>query len=173
MKRAKAFVVAAGVISLIFMVPLPGMSAVAVQGDTAFDTSVRNEMSNSLATGKGVCPVVSEMIRAGRDTLETVKNAILLGHPACVVVKCAIEGGGKLEDVITGAFRAGAASDVIVTCLVEAGVDSNLLAGVIERLGLPGLGYTPLSAGPAYTPTFAPAIGGGGGGQSSVSPFKP
>lgn len=172
MKRTGLFI-AAAVILFVFAQPLPGICSVAVGGDIAFDPAIRNEMSNAFASGKGVCPVVSDMIRAGKDTLETVKNAVLLGHPACVVVKCAIDAGGKLEDVITGAFRAGAASDVIVTCLVDAGVDSNVLAGVIERLGLPGLGYTPVSAGPSYVPAFAPTIGGGGGGEKSVSPFKP
>jgi hypothetical protein len=115
--------------------------------------------------------VVREIIRTGNDTAETVNNSILMGYPACVVVRCAIEAGGKLEDVITAAYKAGATSDIIVTCLVEAGVDTDVLARTIERLGLPGLGYTPVATLPGYSPTFSQPIGGGGGG--TVSPVRP
>ena len=172
MKRKRAFAVLLFSVVLLGVL-LPASAPCQVRNNGAFDKSIRDSISDALSRGKGVCTVVADMIRSGKDTTETVNSAIMLGHPACVVVRCAIEAGGRFEDVITGAFRAGATSDVIVTCCIEGGADPEALARAIERLGLPGLGYTPPPTTPAYTPTFAPAIGGGGGGRGTVSPFKP
>lgn len=152
---------------------LPVSAPCQVKNDNPSDNAIRDRISEALSGGKDVCTVVSEMIRSGRNTTEIVNSTIVMGHPACEVVRCAIEVGGQLEDVIVGAFRAGATSDVIVTCCIEGGAEAEALARAIERLGLPGLGYTPPPAVPAYTPTFAPAIGGGGGGRGTVSPFRP
>ncbi len=132
---------------------------------------VKEIINESLSQGKGICTVVGDMIRAGNDTGETVESAILAGHSACTVVRCAVEAGGKLDDVVAGAFRAGASSDVIVTCCVDGGAESADLARIIERLGLPGLGYTPPAQNQVYVPTYVSTIGGGGG--VSASPFRP
>ncbi len=132
---------------------------------------VKDIIAESLSRGKGICAVVGDMIRAGNNAGEVVDNAILMGNPACLVVKCAVEAGGKVEDVVSAAFRVGTSSDVIVTCCMDAGVESAALAGIIERLCLPGLGYTPPVSGQAYVPTFVSTLGGGGG--VSVSPFRP
>ncbi len=165
----KSPVVLAGLLILVLLLLSP--SVYGSQSESPLDTPVRDLIIAGLNQGKSVCAVVQELIRAGRDCSEIVNNSIVMGHPACVVVRCAIEAGGKLEDVITAAYRAGATADIIVTCLVEAGVDTDVLASTIERLGLPGLGYTPPPAGAGYSPTFAPTIGGGGGGI--VSPIRP
>ncbi len=159
------------VVVLISLLPASAPCQVGNKG--ALDNSVRDSIADALSGGKGICSVVSDMIRSGGNTSDIVNNAIAMGHPACVVVRCAIQAGGKLEDVITAAYRAGATSPVIVTCLIEAGVDTDVLARTIERLGLPGLGYTPPPVTPGYTPTFAPVIGGGGGGTGTVSPVQP
>ncbi len=143
------------------------------QNGNPFDASIREQIAAGLNKGQGICAVVGNMIRSGKDCSDTVNNAIVMGHPACVVVRCAIEAGGKLEDVVSAAYKAGATSDIIVSCLVDEGVDTDMLARTIERLGLPGLGYTPPPVTPGYTPTFAPDIGGGGGGRGTVSPAKP
>ena len=172
MKRTR--VLAALLFSVVLLIMLfPSFALCQVRNNGAFDKSIRDSISDALSRGKGVCAVVTDMIRSGKDTSDTVNNAILMGHPACVVVRCAVEAGGRLDEVITGAFRAGATSDIIATCAIEGGADPEALARAIERLGLPGLGYTPPPTTPAYTPTFAPAIGGGGGGRGTVSPFKP
>lgn len=169
-KRSLAVLLSLAVLILALLAPAP----CGAQSGSPFDTSVRNSITDGLARGKSICVVVGDMIRGGKDCSETVNNAIVMGHPACVVVRCAIEAGGKLDDVITAAYRAGATPDIIVTCLLEAGVDTDALARTIERLGLPGLGYTPPPVAPAYTPTFAPTIGGGGGGGTgTVSPIRP
>jgi hypothetical protein len=152
---------------------LPVSASSQVKNENPSDNTIRDSIAEALSGGKDVCAVVSELIRSGKNTTEIVNNTIVMGHPACEVVRCAIEVGGVLEDVIVGAFRAGATSDVIVTCCIEGGAEAEALARAIERLGLPGLGYTPPPAAPAYTPTFAPAIGGGGGGRGTVSPFRP
>ncbi|HWR58202.1 MAG TPA: hypothetical protein VN328_04865, partial [Thermodesulfovibrionales bacterium] len=130
---------------------------------------VRDIMAESLSRGKTICAVVGDMIRAGENTGEVVENAILLGHPACVVVRCAVEAGGQLEDIVTAAFRVGANSDVIVTCSIDGGAQSAALAGIIERLCLPGLGYTPPVSGRPYVPTFVSTLGG----AATASPFRP
>ncbi len=172
MRTRRASAVLCGGFLLLGML-LPASAPCQVRNNGASDTSIRQSISDELSRGKDVCAVVTDMIRSGKNTLEIVNNAIAMGHPACVVVRCAIEAGGTLEDVITGAFRSGATSDIIVTCAVEGGADPDALARAIERLGLPGLGYTPPPATTAYTPTFAPTIGGGGGGTGVVSPFRP
>jgi len=171
MRSKRSFAVLPGLISLVLVL----LYAVpcGAQNGTPFDSSIRDLITAGLSKGQSICTVVGDMIRTGKDCSETVNNAIVLGHPACVVVRCAIEAGGKLEDVITAAYRAGATSDIIVSCLVDAGVDTDVLARTIERLGLPGLGYTPPPVATGYTPSFAPAIGGGGGGGGTVSPIRP
>jgi len=152
--------------SFVLLIPMP---CNALEG-SSLDTSVHDLIVEGLAKGQDICRVVGDLIREGKECSETVNNSISMGYPACVVVRCAIEAGGKLEDVISAAYRAGTTADIIVTCLVEAGIDTDTLASTIERLGLPGLGYTPPSATTPYTPTFAPTIGGGGG---IVSPIRP
>ncbi len=165
-KRSPAIAAGFFVIALLLL-----SHPVHAQNEQPLETPVRDFILAGLNQGKSICTVVQELIRTGKDCSEIVNNSIVMGHPACVVVRCAIEAGGKLEDVITAAFRAGATADIIVTCLVEAGVDTDVLARTIERLGLPGLGYTPPPVTAGYSPAFAPAIGGGGGG--TVSPIKP
>ena len=172
MKRRKASVIC--FISLAYLIVLfPAVAPCQAGSNAAVDTSVRDGISEALSQGKGVCAVVGDMIRSGKNTSDTVLAAITMGHPACVVVRCAVEAGGRLDDVITGAFRAGATSDIIVTCAIDGGANPDAVARAIERVGAPGLGYTPPPTGPVYTPTFAPAIGGGGGGRGTVSPFRP
>lgn len=171
MSRKKGFAV---ILSAVFFISfLPSVALCGSTNSASFDKPIRDMIADSLSKGKGICTVVGDMIKTGKDTSETVRNAILMGHPACVVVRCAVETGAKLEEVIIAAFRAGATSDIIVTCAVDGGADHGALARAIERLGLPGLGYTPPPIIPAYTPTFAPTIGGGGGGRGTVSPFSP
>jgi hypothetical protein len=160
--------------SLIFVIlVIPYTASSEAPGTAPNDKSVHDLIVRSLSKGKGICTVVGDMIKGGTDCSRTVYNAIAMGHPACVVVRCAVEAGGRLEEVITAAYRSGATSDIIVTCLIEGGADPDAVARTIERLGLPGLGYTPPPAAPVYSPTFAPSIGGGGGGTGIVSPKKP
>ena len=158
---------------IFFVLVMPYPAPCEVRSQAPVDKFVRDLIVEGLAKGKGICTVVGDMIKGGKDCSQTVNNAIVMGHPACVVVRCAIEAGGRLEDVITAAYRAGATSDIIVTCLIEGGADPDVVARIIERLGLPGLGYTPPPVAPVYSPTFAPAIGGGGGGTGTVSPKRP
>ncbi len=157
------------VLSLVF--PSAVFSENKANSSTTQGVYVRDIIAQSLSKGKGICTVVGDLIRAGNNVSDVVENAILLGYPSCVVVKCAVEVGGKLEDVVSAAFRVGASSDVIVTCCVEGGADSTVLARIIERLCLPGLGYTPPPADQVYVPTFVSTLGGGGG--VSTSPFRP
>lgn len=132
-----------------------------------------NRIGEQIKKGRSICSIVEQFIRTEANASEVVECAIKAGHPACVVVRCAIEAGGKLEDVIVAAFRAGASSDVIVSCAIEGGAEPDALAAAVDRLALPGLGYTPPPAPVAFVPAFAPSIGGGGGGRRSVSPFLP
>lgn len=163
--------------SLTFLLVLPSIAFSDVTTKPAATTrTVREIMAESLARGKTICIVVGDMIRAANKagqniTGEVVENAILLGHPACVVVKCAVEAEGKLEDIVAAAFRVGASSDVIVTCCVDGGAEYAALARVIERLCLPGLGYTLPASSQVYVPALVSTLGGGGG--ASVSPFRP
>lgn len=141
----------------------------------AFSTndSINSFIQDQIKRGKSICSAIGELIRSGANVSEVVESSIKAGHQACVVVRCGIEAGGKLEDVIAGAFRAGASSDVIVSCAIEGGAEPDAIAAAVDRLALPGLGYTPPPAPVAFVPAFAPSIGGGGGGRRSVSPFLP
>lgn len=132
-------------------------------------TSIQEQIQK----GKSICSVIGELIRSGYNVTDIVEESIKAGHSACIVVRCAIEAGGRLEDVIVAAFRAGASSDVIVSCAIEGGAEPDAISATIDRLALPGLGYTPPPAPVAFVPAFAPSIGGGGGGRRSVSPFQP
>ena len=157
------------VICLVF--PSSAFSESKANSSATQGVYVSDIITQSLSQGKSICTAVGDLIKAGNNVEDVVQNAILLGYPSCVVVKCAVEAGGKLEDVVSAAFRVGASSDVIVTCCVEGGADSTVLARIIERLCLPGLGYTPPPADQVYVPTFVSTLGGGGG--VSTSPFRP
>ncbi len=160
------------IFAVFFFILAPTVAFCTTGSDSVISgKAVKEIMTESLNRGKSICAVVGDMIKAGANTGDVVENAILLGHPACVVVKCAVEAGGKLEEVVAAAFRVGASSDVIVTCCVDGGAESAALAGIIERLCLPGLGYTPPAADRVNVPTFVSTLGGGGG--ASVSPFIP
>jgi hypothetical protein len=145
------------------------IDAFAISSNDSVNTMIREQINK----GRSICAAIGELIRSGTNVSDVVEGSIRAGHPACIVVRCAIEAGGRLEDVITAAFRAGASSDVIVSCAIEGGADPNAISMAIERLALPGLGYTPPPAPVAFVPAFAPSIGGGGGGRRSVSPFIP
>jgi hypothetical protein len=171
MGRKQALFVVLSFLCVSIFIPVAASSAVTTNSAVAPAATVRDIIAQSLSQGKTICDVVEETIKAGNNVLEVVENAILMGYPACIVVKCAVEAGGKLEDVVTAAFRVGASSDVIVTCCMEGGADSVILARIIERLCLPGLGYTPPPADQVYVPTFVSTLGGGGG--TVTSPFRP
>ena len=171
MHRKRTLIVMFFLLFVFLVVPAVAFSEIKANSATTPGVSVRDIIAQSLSQGKSICTVVGDMIKAGNNVADVVENAILLGYPACVVVKCAVEAGGKLEDVVSAAFRVGANSDVIVTCCIEGGADSMILARIIERLCLPGLGYTPPPADQVYVPTFVSTLGGGGG--VSTSPFRP
>lgn len=149
------------------------LSGIRVTFAASPDDSINILIQEQIKKGRSICVAVNELIRSGTSVSDVVEGAIRTGHPACVVVRCAIEAGGKLEDVIVAAFRAGSSSDVIVSCAIEGGAEPDAIAAAVDRLALPGLGYTPPPAPVAFVPAFAPSIGGGGGGRRSVSPFLP
>lgn len=146
-----------------------------VKSTFAFSTndSINSFIQDHIKRGSSICSAVGELVRSGANVSEVVESSIKAGHQACIVVRCCIEAGGKLEDIIVAAFRAGASSDIIVSCAIEGGAEPDAIAAAVDRLALPGLGYTPPPAPIAFVPAFAPSIGGGGGGRRSVSPFLP
>lgn len=157
---------------LIFSLILLFISGTGVEA-VSQDDSIKAFIQEHIQKGRSICSAVGELVRSGTNVSDVVEESIRAGHSACIVVRCAIEAGGRLEDVIVAAFRAGASSDVIVSCAIEGGAEPDAIASAIDRLALPGLGYTPPPAPVAFVPAFAPAIGGGGGGRRSVSPFSP
>jgi hypothetical protein len=162
MRMTKVLITA--LIAGILISLIPSVAISQVKDIPPPDTSIRYTLAEALTKGKGVCAVVGDLIKDGMSSAQVVENAILMGHPACVVVRCAIDAGGKLEDVITAAFRTGATSDVILTCCMLAGIPVEALTRILECRGYPCLWDNVVSGVPA-------TIGGGGG--SSVSPFRP
>ena len=163
MRMRKVLITVCIVAILISLIPSPAISQ--VKDIPPPDTSIRYTLAKELSTGKGVCAVVVDLIKAGMSSAQVVENAILLGHSPCVVVRCAIDAGGELEDVITAAFRADANSEVILTCCILAGIPIDALARILECRGYPCLWDNVITA-------RAATVGGGGGGIP-VSPFRP
>ena len=152
-------------IAVILVGLIPSRAISEVKDIPPPDSTIRYTLAKELSTGKGVCEVVVDLIKAGMGSGPVVENAILLGHSPCVVVRCAIDAGGELEDVITAAFRADANSEVILTCCILAGIPVDALARIMECRGYPCLWENVVTA-------RAAAVGGGGGGIP-VSPFRP
>jgi len=152
-------------VTAILMGLIPSAALSEVKDIPPPDTSIRYILAKELSTGKGVCPVVVDLIKAGMSSAQVVENAILMGHAPCVVVRCAIDAGGELEDVITAAFRADANSEVILTCCIMAGIPIDALARILQCRGYPCLWDNVITA-------RAATVGGGGGGIP-VSPFRP
>ena len=163
MRMRKVLITGCIVAILISLIPSPAISQ--VKDIPPPDTSIRYTLAKELSTGKGVCAVVGDLIKAGMSSAQVVENAILMGHAPCVVVRCAIDAGGELEDVITAAFRADANSEVILTCCILAGIQIDALARILECRGYPCLWDNVITA-------RAATVGGGGGGIP-VSPFRP
>jgi hypothetical protein len=163
MRMRKVLITGCIVAILISLISSPAISQ--VKDIPPPDTSIRYTLAKELSTGKGVCAVVGDLIRAGMSSAQVVENAILMGHAPCVVVRCAIDAGGELEDVITAAFRADANSEVILTCCILAGIPVDALARILECRGSPCFWDNVVTA-------RAATVGGGGGGIP-VSPFRP
>jgi len=132
---------------------------------------VQDYLNEAFIQKKDICEVVKGALKDKYECRDVVKASIQEGHAACLVVRCAIEGGGPLEGIVKGALEAGATSDVISRCAIDAGADLRELAGIMQREGLPGLGYTPPPVGGPTPIAVGPPGGGSGGGVLSPSSF--
>ncbi|RMG02508.1 MAG: hypothetical protein D6726_07400, partial [Nitrospirae bacterium] len=134
--------------------------------------TVQDYIKQGYREKKDICTVVKNALKEQYDCKDVVQVSIQEGHTACLVVRCAIEGNGPLEAIIKGALQAGATSDVISRCAIDAGAEPREVAGILEREGQPGLGYTPPpGAGPAPITAGPPGGGGTGGGLLSPASF--
>lgn len=147
------------------------ITAVLLAAGPVFSATVREELADKLKISRDICPAIKSSISSGTNTKEVVKTAIQMGQPACYVIKCALDAGGGLDQVVLGAIEAGATGEVTARCATDAGAQPEDVARVLEREGLPGLGYTPPPTGPSPITVTYPG-GDRPGGFMSPSSFR-
>lgn len=155
----------------VAVIALVSIAVFAFSMSPLYALTTRDVLSEKYASMKDICPVVKSSLAEGMNTRDVVKTSIQMGHAPCTVVKCSLDAGGGLEQTILGAIDGGATSDVVSRCAIDAGAGPEEIARILEREGLPGLGYTQLP--PTLTPVTANVPGSGrGGGFVSPSRFR-